>query len=190
MQYLANVQGVPIQNELATRIDCIGKFFYCVDSLHFLQCFDVDGSGKTQTMNNKAQPCTGTLFCDNANQFECSSVSDPAIAQSPASSDPAQPPAPVVLTETFVSSGKWKIIVLGNNGWWRHTAFFILSSLISYLGRANSIIETIIWLLWSIKFESKRQRWQFEVVAKHSNILFLIFLILFRTRNLMLISGI
>lgn len=104
MQYLANVQGVPIQNELASPIDCKGKDFYCVDSKQFLQCFDVYKNGQTQTTNNKAQPCAGPMFCDNAQQIECTSKTDPSITttQSPAALHPTQSPA----TQTSASSGK------------------------------------------------------------------------------------
>lgn len=78
LQHLANVQGVPIQNELiASPIDCKGKDFYCVDSKNFIHCFDVNKNGQTQTVGNKAQLCAGPLFCDNSQPFECMSTIDP-----------------------------------------------------------------------------------------------------------------
>lgn len=77
-QYLANVQGQPIQNELTSYIDCKGKDFHCVDSKNFLLCVDDNNNGQFRTINNVQQSCRGALFCDNSYPYECSSTVDPS----------------------------------------------------------------------------------------------------------------
>lgn len=76
LQYLANVQAIPIQNELSSPIDCKGKDFYCTGSKQYVNCFDVNNNGQTQSVGSEVQ-CTGSLFCNNAQTVKCSSEVDP-----------------------------------------------------------------------------------------------------------------
>lgn len=109
MQFLgATVQGVPIQNELATPIDCKGKYFYCVDSTHFLHCSDVHKNGQTETKVGGTLISCGGLFCDNTQEYECSSPVDPGstttqppITVAPSTAGPTS--APITEASSTVS---------------------------------------------------------------------------------------
>ncbi|XP_055644747.1 mucin-19-like [Toxorhynchites rutilus septentrionalis] len=92
LQFIVLIAMQPLVRSQAVGTDCGGKQFLCLDDTRFQVCTDINGSGRTETVDGITQSCPPDKYCSNDGRFECDWPTRPSMVT-----------APPVITEPEVS---------------------------------------------------------------------------------------